>query len=458
MSRYNAYFILDCSESMTGKPIEIALKAIKIIVSKLKAHLCSIPVHLSLIAFGNKAQQLWPLSTLESFRIPDFSLNGTACLGEALGLLEKCIEKEIKIDPSQQISPWQKPIVFIFSNGYPTGSWQLEALSAKLEVNKIFAFAVGPNPDLSTMSFIADSLLTLDTVDIESRLEPLFEPITAGPTVSGVDTVQFSAFAPAGVKAETFFILDIWAHKPNQLKKVIELAKQLSRKAFVGSKGPALVDMGTILAVSVDLPEFYVKDPVDVILWIGEPSNASFSILAPTNISPGKHNGKAIITINGITILKLIFQIKVGEDTLPTNDYLPVQEERAKTAFASYASQDRKEVLSRVQGMCKANQNLDVFLDVLSLRSGQNWEKQTSLQILSRDVFYLFWSRSAAASKMVEREWRLALENRGLEYIDPVPIESPDIAPPPIELSNLHFHDYYLAYIKGGETLSVARK
>jgi hypothetical protein len=49
----------------------------------------------------------------------------------------------------------------------------------------------------------------------------------------------------------------------------------------------------------------------------------------------------------------------------------------------------------------------------------------------------------------VEKEWRCALEARGIDFIDPVPLESPDIAPPPIELVELHFNDWELAYQRG---------
>ena len=57
-------------------------------------------------------------------------------------------------------------------------------------------------------------------------------------------------------------------------------------------------------------------------------------------------------------------------------DALPVREQRLRTAFASYASQDRDAVLARVQGIQKALPSLDVFLDVASLRSGQRWKEQ----------------------------------------------------------------------------------
>ena len=61
-------------------------------------------------------------------------------------------------------------------------------------------------------------------------------------------------------------------------------------------------------------------------------------------------------------------------------------------------------------------------------------------------MLYLFWSDAARQSPWVEREWRCAYENRGVDFIDPVPLVSPEVVPPPSELADLHFNDWVLAY------------
>ena len=94
-----------------------------------------------------------------------------------------------------------------------------------------------------------------------------------------------------------------------------------------------------------------------------------------------------------------------------------------------------------MQGLRKAAPDLDVFLDRMSLRPGVDWERELMRQIESRDVMYLFWSEAARQSEWVEREWRYALEKRGLEFIDPFPLEDVSAVPPPPELARLHFSD-----------------
>jgi hypothetical protein len=126
---------------------------------------------------------------------------------------------------------------------------------------------------------------------------------------------------------------------------------------------------------------------------------------------------------------------------------VPAALTRHRKAFASYASEDRDAVLARVQGMEKVAPWLKVFVDVVDLRSGATWDQELQRAIYESDVFYLFWCRHARASKWVEREWRCAYQNRGLDFIDPVPLEPPGSAPPPGELAAKHFNDPLLPFM-----------
>lgn len=84
---------------------------------------------------------------------------------------------------------------------------------------------------------------------------------------------------------------------------------------------------------------------------------------------------------------------------------------------------------------------MKIFLDVVSLRSGQYWEKEL---IPDNDILYLFWSENARKSRWVKKEWYCALQTKGLDFIDPIPLAPPDIVPPPKELASKHFNDWTL--------------
>jgi hypothetical protein len=61
--------------------------------------------------------------------------------------------------------------------------------------------------------------------------------------------------------------------------------------------------------------------------------------------------------------------------------------------FASYSHQDEAAVLQWARGAQMAGVN--VFMDVLSLRTGSDWKKELEQAINSHDIFCLFWSKSA---------------------------------------------------------------
>src|SRR5258708_28342388 len=81
-----------------------------------------------------------------------------------------------------------------------------------------------------------------------------------------------------------------------------------------------------------------------------------------------------------------------------------------RKAFASYARPDRDDVLARVQGMQKILPQLEIFLDVVSLRSGEEWQSKLWQVIPEHDIFYLFWSANAKKSAWVKEEWHCALK------------------------------------------------
>ena len=106
--------------------------------------------------------------------------------------------------------------------------------------------------------------------------------------------------------------------------------------------------------------------------------------------------------------------------------------------FCSYSHLDALKA-KRVEKVCQAL-GITYLRDKVSLRSGEEWN-EVLLQMIDRaDVFQLFWSRNAADSEFVKREWQHALNLRGesRRFIRPVYWTEP-MAPPPKELEHLHF-------------------
>ena len=139
--------------------------------------------------------------------------------------------------------------------------------------------------------------------------------------------------------------------------------------------------------------------------------------------------------VNSVPVGSLTFALKVTQEKAEAGIQLRGDRARRYTyAFLSYASADRAEVIKRAQGL-KAG-GTSFFNDLLSLEPGERWEKRLYKEIDRCDVFYLFWSSQAKASKWVMKEIERALDRRaksenGDPDIIPIIIEGPPPPAPP---------------------------
>jgi len=263
-----------------------------------------------------------------------------------------------------------------------------------------------------------------------------------------LDSLHFTVTAPRVVQPKDRFVINVWAHLGRQRDSVMRQAREAAGGEILAQpKGPFEVARGTLLSVQVKIEGIMVEELEDTVLWSGEVANATFAATVPDRTRKGRRLGAATIRAGGLRIAQIPFVITVGRVSDPAT--VSEEGEPLRKAFASYASADLDEVLDRVQGMQKVAPQLEVFLDVLSLRSGEDWAKRLWKAIPEHDVFYLFWSISASQSGWVEKEWRCALKTRGLDFIDPVPLVSPELVPPPRELAKKHFNDWTLALKRG---------
>ena len=196
--------------------------------------------------------------------------------------------------------------------------------------------------------------------------------------------------------------------------------------------------LGTWLSVSVSVPAWGVESSADRMYWDGESTNTSFALKVPRETKTGRYVGIAEITAGPVPVAILHFEVKV--DAIETQvESVGSQARWVKTIFASYASEDRAEVLRWARGAEAVG--VEVFIDVVALRAGVDWEQELFRKVPSCDLFSLFWSEPASRSSWVETEWRCALASRGLSYIHPVTLVDPRVVPPPAELAAKHFND-----------------
>ncbi|MGA8507148.1 MAG: toll/interleukin-1 receptor domain-containing protein [Candidatus Sulfotelmatobacter sp.] len=214
---------------------------------------------------------------------------------------------------------------------------------------------------------------------------------------------------------------------------------------------------GSVLAVQVHSPDLDVSRPVRPFTWNGQETWESFDCSLRAGIDRYFVTGSAIMTLYGLLIAEVRFELYVAKELEPTPQDVSSGVNSPSTAFASYASADRIEVMRSVQGISKGAPHLEIFVDVDALRSADDWKEKISAYISTSDILYLFWSTAASQSKWVDSEWRMGVSQKGVRFIDPFPLESPSVVPPPAELSSLHFNDRYLIHILAQQQIDLLK-
>ena len=201
--------------------------------------------------------------------------------------------------------------------------------------------------------------------------------------------------------------------------------------------------------VVISSPDLVIEDNIEEQSWQGEYARFSFAIELPLQYQKAQILFIATVYINDVIATRLKFIAKCKSSREQEMELL---RKDILSAFVSYASQDRSHVAMVIQGMKKVRPDMDIFFDVERLRSGDDWENTLLKEIRNRDILFLCWSHFAKSSKWVDTEWRYAMEQKGLDFIEPIPIDPPDVCPPPDELAKKHFNDMLLYIINSSKS------
>lgn len=264
----------------------------------------------------------------------------------------------------------------------------------------------------------------------------------------GAIPADFSIVAPPHIEPGRHFVVEVWAVRSGELEQMLAQATVPGRMVERRSRSHIDLTRDTIINVVLTLPDFEITEPVATLGWNGDIRNVGFMVKAPPGLAPGLYPGVAKLMQGQVPFASIWFDLEVASiagRAEPPASPLSARVQRINRAFASYASQDRGEVLRCIQGIQAAGTS--VFMDIVALRAGEDWERTLYREINACDGLFLFWSRNALESPWVEREWRYALEQRGLSFINPLALEDPRLVEPPVELRSKHFNDMLLAFI-----------
>ena len=271
------------------------------------------------------------------------------------------------------------------------------------------------------------------------------------------DLVESTVFAPECAMVGDTVLVQVFAHLREQAAEAKAMAREFDDDATRRGRTTLAtrIARGSRLTFELSMRNLIVCDAVQEIVWSGQVESVQFEVDIPQGQQPATAIGTVHVSQDSVPIGQIEFKLKTVAAATGEVPQLPAGRRRSgrepcgeamryERVFISYASQDRPEVLRRVQMLSAVG--IECFQDILDLDPGERWERALYQHIDQSDVIFLFWSSAAKVSPWVEREWRYGLEHKGDDAIKPVIIEGPPIVPPP-ELAHLHFSDRVLYFI-----------
>src|SRR5262249_51403395 len=156
-----------------------------------------------------------------------------------------------------------------------------------------------------------------------------------------------------------------WMYRRKDRQKALKRAEKEQSPVKFRSAGATLISRQTLMTVELTVPSCKVEPASQEVIWDGRITNAAFKVSTPDASSVGKTIGTCNFCVNGLRIGQVLFEI--SPTTVGAQQHIS-QSSALKSAFASYASQDRQKVLARVQGIEKLG--VRVFMDVRDLKAG----------------------------------------------------------------------------------------
>ena len=393
--------------------------------------------------YGNPNGAQKPSSVPEGFTPPGYQGGSTGSPGadvhESGSAIGTAWPRPVIWDPELEsdAEDQQRPVILDSdledTGALPSASWDSAPESD-----------TGALPDLSRDSASEPITRELPPVDPLPSEQPL------------EDDVQFRAVAPASLTRGEWFLLKVMMYEGDDWERADREAARVADDIAQDSSGLLPVQRGREISIQLQSSDVSFEEDTQTMIWSGRYTCCSFEALLPEDF-PRKQvriRGRVRQGLIVLTDLRLILKVEAtpaaaaaapSPGPAPTAS-VPIEQCVLHSAFLSYASQDRARVSACIRGILLVRPDLDLFFDVVSLRRGERYADRIFKEIESRDLFYLFWSIYAAQSDWVRRELNYALEHLGADHVEPVPLDPPDLCPPPASLEDRHFNDWILRY------------
>ena len=217
-----------------------------------------------------------------------------------------------------------------------------------------------------------------------------------------------SIFAPAEIKPNSHMLVQVYLHLLEETEKVKGLAQESQKGAQRRDYIPLQCKLKKGDKVDVLLNiygESLLMSDKKSMVWQGSFTKCSFDFFVSNDIEVNQLRCKAILSVNRIPVGEMNFITCIMDDPRPIDPV--IISHNYKKVFISYAHKDVRKVKYLAQGF--ELMKIDYFFDRKYLKAGDIYPQVIKDYINSADLFILCWSKNAAQSDYVKKEYTQAL-------------------------------------------------
>ena len=229
--------------------------------------------------------------------------------------------------------------------------------------------------------------------------------------------VYSSIFAPAEVKRESHFQVQLYLHLNEEVDKVKSLAKESDKNAERRDYLPLSLKLRKGDKVDVEFNvygETRLMSECKSIIWQGCFSKCTFDYFVPKDIYIDELSCVALLSVNGVPVGEMRFITEIVE--VPRHLNSEIIAHKYNKVFISYSHQDESKVKFLHKGLELGS--VPHFFDRKYLKAGDVFPQVIQDYINSADLFILCWSENASKSDYVQKERLQALE-RAFPQVQP---------------------------------------
>lgn len=397
---------------------------------------------------------------LDSVKMPWESGNGLALSGEPRNtysvkdrnLMKSMFSGNEELFKCLDMSSPSHSLAYLYTDSRPEPAKSVPRPSGPEPVARARTAGRSPAPKRSSGGGLAEKLKDLwknrnpakkldkaasQLAEARSELDAKLRP--PAPPARDEDRVSFSVLSPKAVRTDTSGIINLHMYTAEQREIVDRAIRESDGLLSEISKGGFSVQRQTSVTARLSSPDITLTDEIETQIWTGVALHFDFLFTVPADYSHSQIAFVCHIEYNGIPFTRLNFLVAVSSAPVPGSVPAKVVRSDYTKAFISYSREDEQRMLARVLSIRELAPGMKFWLDKQSMDAGVLWREEIRKAILISDVLLLFWSLPASRSAEVEKEWRFGLEQRGLSFIAPVPLDPPEQCPPPEALQELNF-------------------